>query len=56
MRPSPRLLEGRHHLVGDETQAPRLELERDVPARIQLGDDPVRAEMMAPAAPFDHQT
>jgi len=56
MRPSPRLLERRHHLVGEQAQAPRLELERDAPARVQLGDDPVRAELMAPAAPFDHQT
>jgi len=41
--------------VGEQTQAPRLELQRDATARIQLGDDSVQPQLLLePGQAIDH--
>src|SRR5262249_35696375 len=46
---------GGEHLAREDLEAPRLELGRDAPARVQLGHDPVQPELLAePGEAIDH--
>src|SRR5437879_13887117 len=53
--PARPLLERGHHLVGQESQAPRLELLGNAPARVELGHDSVEPQLVAQLRqPIDH--